>query len=69
MEPIEASNLDNQYKYYWEGGFMWPAKQEDGTALACPACGGGVAASGPQSATGGPGCHRTCSLLLRALSG
>ena len=39
MEPTEASNLDNQYKYYWEG---------DWATLACPACGGGVA-SGPQS--------------------
>lgn len=52
MEPIEASNLDNQYKYYWEGDLCDQAGQEDGVALkACPACGGGVASS-PQSGQG-----------------
>lgn len=48
MEPIEASNLDNQYKYYWEGDLCGQVEEEDGATLACPACGGGVA-SGPQS--------------------
>lgn len=41
MEPIEASNLDNQYKYYWEGDLCGQASLEDGAVLgACPACGG-----------------------------
>jgi len=48
MEPTEASNLDNQYKYYWEGDLCGQVEEEDGATLACPACGGGVA-SGPQS--------------------
>ena len=39
MEPIEASNLDNQYKYYWEGDLCGQVEEEDGAALACPACG------------------------------
>lgn len=68
MEPIEASNLDNQYKYYWEGDLCGQAGQEDGAVLeACPACGGG-AASSRQSGQGAQDGLRTCSLLLRAPS-
>lgn len=66
MEPIEASNLDNQYKYYWEGDLCGQASLEDGAALgACPAC-GGWAASSPQSGQGAPPRQ---SLLLRTLCG
>lgn len=44
MEPIEASNLDNQYKYYWEGDLWGQGSQEDGAALeGGPAYGGGEA--------------------------
>lgn len=28
MEPTEASNLDDQYKYYWEGDLCDHARQE-----------------------------------------
>ena len=34
MEPIEASNLDNQYKYYWEGDLCGQVEEEDGAAAA-----------------------------------
>lgn len=33
MEPMEASNLDDQYKYYWEGDLCDHAGQEDGPPL------------------------------------
>lgn len=33
MEPTEASNLDDQYKYYWEGDLCDHAGQEDGPPL------------------------------------
>lgn len=33
MEPIEASNLDNQYKYYWEGDLCGQASLEVGAAV------------------------------------
>lgn len=48
MEPIEASNLDNQYKYYWEGDLCGQASLEDGAVVgARPACGGWAASSFP----------------------
>lgn len=48
MEPIEASNLDNQYKYYWEGDLCGQASLEDGAVVgARPACGGWAASSLP----------------------
>lgn len=66
MEPTEASTLDNQYKYYWEGDLCGRASLGDGAALgACPAC-GGWAASSPQS---GPEAPPRQSLLLRTLCG
>lgn len=44
MEPTEAPNLDDQYKYYWEGDLCDYAGQEDGPLLCTGSCfaGGGA---------------------------
>lgn len=44
MEPTEASNLDDQYKYYWEGDLCDHAAEEDGRLLCTRSClaGGGA---------------------------
>lgn len=44
MEPTEASNLDDQYKYYWEGDLCDHEGQEDGLPLCIRSClaGGGA---------------------------
>lgn len=64
MEPTEASNLDDQYKYYWEGDLCDHAGQEGGPPprlciRSCLAGGGAV------------GCRALQNLLclLRAGSG
>ena len=48
-EPAEASNLDDQYKYYWEGDLCDHVGQEDGPFLCtgnCLAGGGAVGCRG-----------------------
>lgn len=49
IEPTEASNLDDQYKYYWEGDLCDHVGQEDGRFLCagnCLAGGGAVGCRG-----------------------
>lgn len=36
--PIKAFNLDNQYKYYWEGDLCGQVKQEDGDCINLSTC-------------------------------
>lgn len=59
MEPTEASNLDDQYKYYWEGDLCDHAGQEGGPPPRLSASGAALLGEGQW----GAGHFRTCSVF------
>lgn len=52
MEPSEAPNLDNQYKYYWEGDLCGPSHSRGTGCVRGPALPWG---EGPLAVPGGGG--------------